>query len=448
MEEFLPTLIVIVAFAWLAARGLRGHAMEERLWLWVSFAAHQLAGAANVWVARYYYGYGDMISYHNLGLVEADGLRSDFWGIAPSLIKLIFHSADPLPLPIEPLVSSSGTMQGIAGFCAYFLFDSLHAACALVAGIAFFSKISLYSVAREEFPQLPRRSLLVITTLIPSVVFWTSSLLKEPIAMAALLFALRAWKDLLAQRRSLLHSGSVLGASLGAILLVKGYLIPPLALSAGVWYLLRRAREQNEDIVLRLWHVLVAMFGATVLIAVVGAFLPSFAVEALNTQLATNQAAGQSVEGGSNYSLGAAAGSGSAASQLALAPLALLTALFRPALFEAKNALMLANALELTAFAVAFVWVPFRRGLTGSFAELSKQPFLSFCAVFVALFGTFTGLGSTNLGTLSRYRAPLVPFFAILLLALLTKSRQPAHVTVVNRPQRQSRARPALEALD
>ena len=46
------------------------------------------------------------------------------------------------------------------------------------------------------------------------------------------------------------------------------------------------------------------------------------------------------------------------------------------------------------------------------------DPFLVFCTVFVIAFGIAVGLTSTNLGTLSRYRSPILPFFAVLLLVL------------------------------
>jgi hypothetical protein len=47
-----------------------------------------------------------------------------------------------------------------------------------------------------------------------------------------------------------------------------------------------------------------------------------------------------------------------------------------------------------------------------------EDPFLVFCVVFVIAFGIAVGLTSTNLGTLSRYRSPLLPFFVVLLLVL------------------------------
>jgi hypothetical protein len=92
-------------------------------------------------------------------------------------------------------------------------------------------------------------------------------------------------------------------------------------------------------------------------------------------------------------------------------------------LFEAHNSLQLANALEMAVFTGVTLALPFRLGITHAFSLLVRKPFLSFCAIFVLAFGTFTGLGTTNLGSLSRYRAPLVPFFATLLIAFIAQPR-------------------------
>jgi hypothetical protein len=157
--------------------------------------------------------------------------------------------------------------------------------------------------------------------------------------------------------------------------------------------------------------------------------LPKFAPDALSDQLANLQTAGAAVEGGSNFALGV--GAGSSSSQAALAPLGLLTALFRPVLFEVKAPIVIPSALEMTVFLLGAILVLLRRGVLASFSELIRQPFLSFCAIFVLVFGTCVGLGTTNMGTLSRYRMPLTPFFATLLIALI--AREPASLVVIRR---------------
>jgi hypothetical protein len=78
----------------------------------------------------------------------------------------------------------------------------------------------------------------------------------------------------------------------------------------------------------------------------------------------------------------------------------------------------------MTFFVVFTGLALYRAGLRETLSQLVTRPFLGFCAVFVLLFGTGVGLATTNLGTLVRYRMPLIPFFAVLLVTLLQRSRQ------------------------
>jgi hypothetical protein len=50
---------------------------------------------------------------------------------------------------------------------------------------------------------------------------------------------------------------------------------------------------------------------------------------------------------------------------------------------------------------------------------------MMFCATFTLALALGTGLATTNLGTLSRYRAPMMPFFFTLLLVLRAPERVP-----------------------
>lgn len=110
---------------------------------------------------------------------------------------------------------------------------------------------------------------------------------------------------------------------------------------------------------------------------------------------------------------------------MAYAPLALFTSLFRPLAFEARNFLMAINAIETTlliAYAIRFL---LRESLAKAAARIRNSPLLMFCLTFVVSLGIAVGLATTNLGTLSRYRMPLVPFFATLLLVISARSMDP-----------------------
>jgi hypothetical protein len=63
-----------------------------------------------------------------------------------------------------------------------------------------------------------------------------------------------------------------------------------------------------------------------------------------------------------------------------------------------------------------------------------------FCTVFVLALALGTGLATTNMGTLSRYRAPMEPFFFILIMVTWSEGR---NVRRVGAAERLSQARPA-----
>jgi hypothetical protein len=152
-------------------------------------------------------------------------------------------------------------------------------------------------------------------------------------------------------------------------------------------------------------------------IVLLGHYFPEYALETLTTRTAELQQLGRTHRGGSSYELAGEIPT-TLAGQFAYAPAALASALFRPALFEVHNLLMLVNALETTAFTVLFARILLQRNVGHLRREISAQPFLVFCVVFVVAFGIAVGLATSNLGTLSRYRSPLLPFFVVLLLVL------------------------------
>ena len=123
----------------------------------------------------------------------------------------------------------------------------------------------------------------------------------------------------------------------------------------------------------------------------------------------------------------------SASTELLLAPFALLTALFRPLIFEARNAVQLASALEATVLLVLFLRSWRRTSLRQLAAYITASPTLLFCTVFTLALAVGTGLSTTNMGTLSRYRAPMMPFFFTLLLVLDAWSAERTRVTPIGR---------------
>lgn len=125
--------------------------------------------------------------------------------------------------------------------------------------------------------------------------------------------------------------------------------------------------------------------------------------------------------GGSSFDAGPAVQG--VVAQLAYAPFALLTGLFRPFLTDIRNPLMLVSSGETTAIALLLGIALARLGARRVFKLIGTHPALAFCVVFCIVLGTGVGLATTNMGTLVRYRTPLVPCLGVLAFTLYAESR-------------------------
>lgn len=420
MEDLIFTPIVLVAGLAIHAVVLRFHDRAEGQLLTVAFAGHVVAGFTQVLLVLYYFsGGGDMLTYYREGVVLASLLRDDFWRFAPELVQIFFQQEGVVPFDFYG-GASTASMSCVAAFLMFVVGDSLYAGCQLVALGAYLSQVLLFRALLPGTPRDDRRALLIGLLLLPSAVFWSSGILKEPVvfcALGPLILALRWFST--GKRRVL---AVVLAAgSAPLIAVIKPYVLIALSIGAAVYYL--SLRFQSRDVVFRPLVVVTAValgFGGLTLAS---RYFAKAEAESTASALAAQRRVGYDVEGGSNYyldspSAGEDVTQRSLTQELALVPVALVTAFFRPFLFEARNAVQAANALEATALLVLSVQIVRRRRWRTVVAEIRRSPELAFCAAFALVLAVGTGLATSNLGTLSRYRAPMMPFFFALLMVL------------------------------
>jgi len=147
-----------------------------------------------------------------------------------------------------------------------------------------------------------------------------------------------------------------------------------------------------------------------------GRAYPIYLIENLGEGLARHQRLGVQAGGGSFYSMGDETAM-SLQKQIAFAPLAIGTALFRPFIFEARNALAFVAAFEALVITIFVGHALVRTGPRAALRVVMSTPVLFAGAIFTIVFGMAVGLATTNFGSLSRYRMPLMPFYAAVVLA-------------------------------
>jgi hypothetical protein len=430
MEDFIFASIVLAVGIGVHVAVLRRHRRDQGQLLTLGFAAHVASAVIQVLLVLYYFpGGGDMLNYFAVGVPAAELLWDDFPRFAPELLKA-FLQFEEFHLPVELFgASSTQSMSAASGFLLFLTGNSLYAASMAVGIASYVSQVLIFRVLRSYFPREQEHLVLVGTTLLPSAVFWSSALLKEPLVMAALgpvLLALR-WLSL-GRRRVLALVLLVPGALVIAML--KPYVLMTLSIAAAVFYLWTRfSVVQSAE--LKPFAVITALAIGLGGLVLGNRYFAKGEADSAAAAFATQRRVGYEVEGGSNFRLEDSAPADediskrSLTAEFALAPLALGTALFRPFLFEARNAVQLVNALEATYLLILFVQMVRRRGWTAMIGTIRRSPAMMFCATFTLALALGTGLATTNLGTLSRYRAPMMPFFFTLLLVLRAPERVP-----------------------
>lgn len=264
--------------------------------------------------------------------------------------------------------------------------------------------------------------------LVPSVLFWSGGIVKESLAIGGLgLLVYGAARWIERDDRVGAMPWLVVGAL--TVLLLKAYFLVPFAAAAGVWAAARRGIiRRGRRVEIRPERLLAGGVLALAGFVVVGSIFPSYALPNLIEEVAYRQELGAARAGGSTF-VEETQVQRNAVSVLLWAPIGLITALVRPLLFEARSPVLLVSAAEMTVYLFLIARIVLGAGVTSALRRMLASPGLIFCAVMTLGVALGVGLSTVNMGTPARYRAPMLPFYTVLLLgmgATLVRRRRPS----------------------
>lgn len=441
MDELLAAVPLIVVAAVLCIGAAYRLGVPSGAVLGASFVAHIVAAFAQIELTQRYYAEGDMLTYWDVGLAGARVLDLDMVQFLPEFFRVLVHLEPTVPIPVAPGAETSATMGAVAALLAWITRGSLPAACVLVALCALAGKWAFFRAVEQGVPVEARGRVFAWVLLLPSCVFWSSALLKEAVVLGALGPLTLGAARFIEQRPGRGWGLVLLVVSGTAIFFVKPYVLVTFGVALAAWYYSAAALRSNRSVVARPGQLALAAGVAAFIVIAVGNVYDIYRLDSIADSAARLQSVGTQNTGGSDYQLGSGAGQAGFAVQLALAPFALMTALLRPFVWESRNALMFFNALETAVIAgllLRLALIRFRQAGTLK-PELLRSPVLLFAGGMVLMLGLGVGLVSTNLGTLSRYRAPLIPFLGVVLAGTVwvpARKRVPAARTSVAREGR------------
>lgn len=394
----------------------------NRRYFFPALTARILAALAVGFLYQFYYDGGDTFAYHTHGsrplweaIVEspADGFRLLFLNgeYGPGIWKTasrIWYWNDP----------QSFFVIRIAAVFDLMTFSSYSATAVLFAVISFVGGWMLFLTFYRMYPDL-HRWVAISVLFIPTVVFWGSGIFKDTITLSALGVATYTFHRLFLDRRPGIVSGLLLVFSLWIIFSIKKYILLCFLPAVLLW-LVATNLSRISSLMLRLVVAplagVVAILLAYYAVLMVGEEDPRYNISKLAqtariTAYDIRYGWGARTGEGSGYTLGELDGSWQ--SIVSLAPQAMNTALFRPYLWEVKNALMMLSALEGVTLLLLTIYVIWKtRGRIFNYVQKAD---IIFCVVFALVFAFAVGVSTSNFGTLSRYKIPMMPYYLLAL---------------------------------
>ena len=376
-------------------------------------------------ILNFYYGYGDTFSYYT----GAHEIWTAFIKSPRIAAEIIFnnpktYSSEALDYALHSgytgFAASYYVMFKVAGIIGLFCFGSYLPIALIFSLLSFWGIWMIFLVFNERYPHL-RKYIAITTLFIPSVIIWTTGILKEPLCMFGLGLCFYTFNNILKNRRII---KSIILFLIGSFILlsIKDYIFYVFISAACVWSYKTFIGHITSSLIKLIIKGTLYLAFLTVLIYfiaddnnIIQAVFTNYFTKASNLQTVMTTI-NTDFNSGSGYTLplNDISGSGLTISFL----LSLNVSLFRPYIWECNNAFMLLNFLESFATILLIILLLFKTGPIRIYRNL-KDPLLLFSLLFSLLMAALVGFVSFNFGTLIRYKTPFEPFFYTMLAIIL-----------------------------
>ncbi len=389
-------------------------------------------------VYMFYYKGGDTISYFH----DGDIMRSLFWDEPSLFFDFIFNGMEEDGIiklykqyfRVRQLGLDYFVFKGderamfvvrIAGLLLVAAGGSIFAAGFIVSLFCYLALWKVYKLFILYYP-IFKRQLSYTVLYIPSVVFWGSGILKDPITLGALCLLVFYFHAVM-KKENLIRAVIWCIVSSFLIISIKPYIFNAFLIGMGCW-VLSNYLVKIKSVVFRalIFPILLALAGGLVVLSL-NTFSDNtgqYSVDkVMDEAVVVQNDLKQDYYGGHRFDIGSF--EPTVAGIAVKAPIAIATTLFRPFVWEADNPFILMSALESLVVLVFTLMALFRIKLLNLQGVLLKNPLLFFSFVFSLFFAFSVGLTTANFGALVRYKIPLMPFYLSMVYILSNYKKIP-----------------------
>ncbi|MDA3883539.1 MAG: hypothetical protein PF481_09660 [Bacteroidales bacterium] len=388
--------------------------------------ARIFAGMFFTYIYLVFYGGGDTVYYFSGAGSIAKVALKDFTGF----IRLLFgeQTAELYSLfdwkTGYPTYYRDPNAYSVCRFMVPFYimgFGSYWATTVIMNAVLFIPIWKFYTMMCSIYPRI-QKEMAISLLFFPSLVFWSSGILKDVWCLVALLVLYRHVWLIVVKKRKKLKSIFILIFWTYILISIRPFMYYTAFVTILLWLGLRVVRNIESVVFRTIVFPVIMIFGALIIIFTITrlgsvaegkyATVDSMMEHAVIIQDDLSREA----YGENSFDIGDF--DASASSMLSKAPVAIVAGLFRPFFWEAGSILMIFTGLESLFFMSLFLYLIVKSGGLKFFTTVYQDPMLMSFFVFSIMFAFFVGLTTANFGALVRYKIALLPFFNIVLFRM------------------------------
>jgi hypothetical protein len=348
----------------------------------------------------------------------------------PSYIHLLFIKAKDFDQALLASPANLGyfneesnfMVTKITAFLCFFTFGKFMAINLIFSMLSFTGAWRLFRFFYEQYPQMHKQFSIAILCL-PTFVFWSSGILKDPLCTGALGWLTYSLYSIFYLKKNLIRYSIAAIIASYFLIALKVYIIVSYIPFFALFIILQNVTlVQNKlfRVVLVIVFFVGSIFSFIRVASTMEQALGSFAGGDITQSVKNYQVNFQNQEeaSGSNFSLGVEF-DGSLTSLIKIGPAAIVATLFRPFLWESKKLSTLFTSFESLAFMLLTIYVVAKVGIKNMFKTIVSKPIVLYSLCFSLLFALFVGATTLNFGSLVRYKIPAIPFYLLSMFFIL-----------------------------
>lgn len=365
----------------------------------------------------FYYDGGDTTNYHQTASAFAKLLfenREDFWiGWLGDGKEHYFTFTEETGYPVyRHRDHHSFFVVRILIPIVMLSFHSYFACAILVAIVTYGGLWKLYQTFLQEFPDL-KKEFAIACLFVPSCVFWGSGLMKDSFTLSAVGWFTYAFYFFFIKKQYRPKYVLFMFIASFIILSIKPYIFFALLPGVIIWLSNNQIKKINHKVIRSLVapvFIAASILGGYFALNQMGDSLGLYKVDTvLDRAVIVQQDMKAEYYGGKTFDIGDF--DASITGVLSKAPVAIFSGIFRPGIWDVRNAVMAVSSLENTYLLLLTIFLLIKLKFFGFFKMIRQNPMLLFAMLFSLFFAFSVGLTVANFGSLVRLRIPELPFF-------------------------------------